>query len=89
MTKRKLTSVFKSKVVIEALSERYSLSELAQKHQVAPTQISTWKKEFLSRASVVFDKSTSKNIESLPTDRDELLRTIGEQKMEIDLLKKV
>ncbi|MBK8052819.1 MAG: transposase [Saprospiraceae bacterium] len=56
MTKRKLTSVFKSKVVLEALSERYSLSELAQRHQVAPTQISTWKKEFLSNASVVFEK---------------------------------
>lgn len=88
MTKRKLTSVFKSKVVLEALSERYSLSELAQKHQVAPTQISTWKKEFLNNASVVFEKGTSKNTEFVPTDRDDLLRTIGEQKVEIDFLKK-
>ena len=67
----------------------FPITKPAVRHQVAPTQISTWKKEFLIRASVVFDKSTSKNIESLPTDRDELLRTIEEQKVEIDLLKKV
>lgn len=88
MTKRKLTSVFKSKVVLDALSERYSLSELAQKHQVAPSQISNWKKEFLSNASLVFDKGMPKNSESAHPDRDELLRTIGEQKVEIDFLKK-
>ncbi|MBK8053694.1 MAG: transposase [Saprospiraceae bacterium] len=82
MTKRKLTSVFKSKVVLEALSERYSLSELAQRHQVAPTQISTWKKEFLSNASG-FRKSTSKTTESVPTDRDELLRTIGNRRLKL------
>lgn len=88
MTKRKLTSVFKSKVVLEALSERFSLAELAQKHQVAPAQISTWKKEFLSNAAIVFEKGTSKNKDSSATERDELLRLIGEQKVEIDFLKK-
>ena len=88
MLKRKLTPEFKSKVVLEALRERSSLSELAQKYQVSPTQISTWKKEFLSNASVVFEKGGSKNMESEQSERDELLRTIGEQKVEIDFLKK-
>lgn len=88
MSKRKLTSEFKSKVVLEALKERCGLSEIAQKYQVAPTQISTWKKEFLNNASAVFEKGGSKNMETEQRDRDELLRTIGEQKVEIDFLKK-
>jgi transposase len=88
MTKRKLTSVFKSKVVLEALSERCSLTELASKYQLSPSQISIWKKEFLTNASRLFEKGDSKKVESMQSDRDELLRTIGEQKVEIDFLKK-
>jgi len=48
MKRRKFTSKFKTKVVLEALKERQSLAELAQKYQLHPNQISTWKKEFLA-----------------------------------------
>ncbi len=46
---------FKSKVVLEALKERSTIEELAKKHEVHPTQINTWKREFLSEATSVFD----------------------------------
>ena len=39
-TRRKFTSEFKSKVAIEALKERYSLSELADRFELHPNQIS-------------------------------------------------
>ena len=48
--RRKFTSKFKTKVVLEALSERYTLSELAERHQVHPNQISKWKSQFLEQA---------------------------------------
>ena len=88
MTKRKLSPEFKCKVVLECLSERFSLVELSRKYEVAPTQISTWKKEFLSKASGLFKKGSSSEVSFEQSDRDELLRTIGEQKVEIDFLKK-
>ena len=45
---------FKTKVVIEALKERMSMSELAQRYELAPQQKSTWKREFLDSADKVF-----------------------------------
>ena len=54
-SRRKFTAEFKSKVVLEALKERSTIEELAKKHEVHPTQINTWKREFLSKATSVFD----------------------------------
>ena len=53
--RRKFTSAFKAKVAIEAIKEDMTIQELASKHQVHPSQITTWKKEFLENASLVFD----------------------------------
>ena len=65
MTRRKLSSKFKFKVVIEALKERESLDELAQKHKVSPQQISLLNRAFLSDGEVVFEtKEKSKKTES-------------------------
>ena len=63
MTRRKFTVAFKTKVVLEVLKERMSLVELAQKHELQPTQISLWKREFLDGASQVFE-SGKKNKKS-------------------------
>ncbi len=53
-TYRKHSPAFKTKVVLEALKERETLSELAQRHSLHPTQIATWKREFLEGAVQVF-----------------------------------
>ena len=50
MKKRKFTAKFKTKVVLEALKEVSSLSILAKKYDLAPTQISGWKKQFISNS---------------------------------------
>jgi len=49
--RRKFTSEFKTQVAIEALKERYTLSELAKKFDLHPNQISKWKQEFVDNAS--------------------------------------
>ena len=89
MKRRKFTSKFKTKVVLEALKERESLSELGMKYDLAATQISTWKKEFLSGAEVVFTKGKKVEKSESEQERDRLLKTIGELKVENDYLKKV
>ena len=53
--RRKFTSAFKTKVAIEVIKEDMTIQELAVKHQVHPSQITTWKKEFLENVSLVFD----------------------------------
>lgn len=86
-TRRKLTAAFKTKVVLEALKEQSSIQELASKYEVHPNQISTWKSEFLSNASSVFETRKSKCKEEADTDK--LYKMIGQQKVEIDFLKEV
>jgi len=85
MSRRKFTSKFKTKVVLEALKERSTVKELAKKHTLHPNQISKWKAEFLDNAETVFDKkSKSSDIEQ---KTEKLYKVIGEQKVEIDFLK--
>ena len=87
MTRRKFTSKFKTKVVLEALKERVSLSELAQKYELSPTQISKWKREFLENASEIFESPQTDKRSEAQKEKDRLLNTIGELKIENDFLK--
>lgn len=86
--RRKFTAEFKSKVCIEALREQQTIEGLSKKHGLHPTQINTWKKEFLDNATVVFEKEGS--VDS--ADQEQLIQTlyaqIGELKVANDFLKK-
>ena len=87
MTRRKFTTKFKTKVVLEALKEQSSLADLAQKHDIHPQQISTWKREFLQKAESVFDNGSSNTKSEAELEKDRLLKTIGQLKVENDFLK--
>jgi len=88
MKRRKFTSQFKSKVVLEALKERSTLAELAQKFELTPQQISTWKREFIARSGELFEGKVKSKKEEQEEEKLSLLQTIGQQKVEIDFLKK-
>ena len=88
MKRRNFTSKFKTKVVLEALKESKGLSELAMKHELAPAQISKWKRDFLSGAESIFSAGKKPAKSEAEIERDRLLRTIGELKVENDFLKK-
>ena len=87
MTRRKFTSKFKTKVVLEALKERSSLAELAQKFDLHPNQISKWKKDFIAGAESVFDNGVKNKKEAAEEEKDQLLKAIGQLKVENDFLK--
>jgi transposase len=54
-SRRKFTAEFKAKVALEAIRERHTVEELARKHELHPTQINSWKKEFLNKSAAVFE----------------------------------
>ena len=58
--RRNFSAKFKTQVVLEALKEQQTLSELAQKHGLHLNQISKWKQEFLASAETVFEKGKAK-----------------------------
>ena len=88
MSRRKFTSEFKFKVVLEALSERYTIQELGRKYEIHPTQITNWKSQFLKNGEAVFDRPVKGSKTEAQELEDRYLKVIGQQKMEIDFLKK-
>jgi len=83
----KFQAAFKFKVVLEALKEQQTLSELAAKYDIHPNMISRWKSEFIERGSQIFDDSVKKKDVTEP-DAESLYKAIGQMKVENDWLKK-
>ncbi|MDF0708280.1 transposase [Flagellimonas okinawensis] len=88
MTRRKHTSKFKFKVVLEALSERFTIQELGRKYDIHPAQITTWKAQFLKNGEGVFDNKVKDPKTESEEMEERLLKTIGQLKVENDFLKK-
>lgn len=88
MSRRKFKPDFKVKVVLEALSERYTIQELGRKYEIHPTQISTWKAQFLQNANAVFEHPVKDSKTEAEEKEEHYLKVIGQQKIEIDFLKK-
>lgn len=87
-TRRKFGAAFKSKVAIEALRERSTLSELAEKYELHPNQISIWKQEFIEKSAMIFETKNSPKDKTREQDPEKLYNKIGRLEMENDFLKK-
>lgn len=48
-TRRKFSAAFKAKLAIEALRERKTLVQLAERFELHPEQISHWKQSFFCK----------------------------------------
>lgn len=87
MKRRKFSSKFKTKVVLEALSGRFTVQELARKHELHANQISKWKAHFLDNADTIFESKSEAKSDEDAVEKAKLYRIIGEQKVAIDFLK--
>lgn len=87
--RRKFSGDFKLKVILEALRERSTLTELSQKHDLHANQISNWKGDFLEKAKSVMDsKSSRQAVGGHEKELQRLYAKIGRLQMENDFLKK-
>jgi len=88
--RKKHDKAFKAKVALEALKEDSTLQELATKYNVHANQISAWKKQLLTGAADIFERPNKKKpeVREAEQERDAMLKTVGEMKIENDFLKK-
>ncbi len=88
--RKKHDKAFKAKVALEAVKGESTIQELAIKYEVAPNQVSLWKKQLLEGAAEIFERPNKKKPEVIAAEkaRDEILKTVGEMKIENDFLKK-
>lgn len=89
--RRKFTNTFKTEVVLEALKEKLTVAQLAEKYKLYPTQISAWKAEFLEKSTSVFGADQAEtNVQKAKKEKleEDLYAQIGRLKMENEWLKK-
>lgn len=91
--KRKTYSAdFKAKLVLELLEGDKTVNEIASKYEVLPKSLQDWKKQFLSNASLAFDKSAvvkeyKDQIGELEKQSDSLAKKVGTLTIERDWLR--
>jgi transposase len=81
---------FKAKVAMEALREESTIQELAKKYDVHPNQISLWKKQAVDGLPDLFERPNKKSEKEkeLEEGHDNLVKIVGEMKLENEFLKK-
>ena len=90
--KRTFSPEFKAKLVLEVLKGEKELNVIATENNIQPNLLRNWKREFLSKASIVFDDSREDNLrEKLASERkekDQYAKKVGQLTMQVDWLKK-
>ena len=91
-TRRNFSAKFKSELVIELLKGEKDLNTIATENNIQPNLLRNWKKEFLDKASVVFDDTREDNLKKKLAleckEKAEYAKKVGQLTMQVDWLKK-
>lgn len=86
-TRRNFSAKFKADLVLEVLKGEKELNVIATENDVQPNLLRNWKKEFLEKASVVFDDTREENLkEKLTEERKEkaaYAKKVGQLTMQV------
>lgn len=88
--RRHLSAEFKARVAKEALKEEKSIQQIAQENEIAPSQVSAWKKELEERMSEIFERKNAADEEAKREERraSRLERKVGQLVIEKEFLEK-
>lgn len=93
MSKRKrrhLTAEFKARIAKEALQGQTTIHEIAKNNDLAPSQISTWKKELEEGMVEIFQRknATNEKLKTYERKSAKLERKVGQLVIEKEWLEK-
>lgn len=88
--RKRYAATFKTKAVLELLSNQGTLNEVASKYQIDPTMLSKWKHVFLDACPSIFDDKRKKDDKLLEKEVyiGDLEKKVGQLTIERDWLKK-
>jgi len=92
--RKKYTPEYKARIVLEALREESTISEIGSREGINPNQIQNWKRDFIEKSAMVFatDKS-EKEAEKALNEKDKqqarLEKKVGQLTLEVDFLKEI
>ena len=90
--RKKWSAAAKFEIVLQVLKADSTLNEVCTRYEVAPSQVHTWKKQFLEQGKAVFEGKADKPINKAQSGHErkesKLYETIGQLTVERDFLKK-
>jgi len=84
-TRRRFSDKFKATVALEALRGDKTAQQIAAKHRIHPTQVTSWKRQAIDGLTGVFSDKVKK-AENNETEVKELHAKIGKLAVENDFL---
>ena len=93
MSKRKrrhLSAEFKARIATEALQELKTIQEIAKDNEIAPSQVSAWKKELEERTVEIFERKNASSDAAKKQEKrsEQLERKVGQLVIEKEFLEK-
>jgi transposase-like protein len=90
--RKEYTPEYKAKLVIEALREETTLSEIAAREGINVKQLGNWKSEFLENAARAFsrsrdEKTAARQVQEMQEKEHEYQAKVGQLTLEVDFLK--
>ena len=86
--RKSYSSAEKAKIVLETLKGELTQAQVTSKYGVHATQINAWKRQFKEGVANIFRDKRSKDSGDKDKHIEELYKQIGQQKVELDWLKK-
>ena len=88
--RRHLSAEFKARIAKEALQEIKPIHEIAKENDIAPSQVSAWKKELEGRIVELFERKNAVNDSTKKQENliAQLERKVGRQVIEKEFLEK-
>ncbi len=83
---RRFNPRLKFQIVLEAIKSGRAQTEVARQYSIHPQLLINWKKQFLEKGPSIFDEKAKKD--NSARRAEELEKIIGQQTIEIQLLKK-